>query len=444
VSRTVRPTSASPAHRSTSTLGDRRPGPAFRSLANRAGLGAVGVAGMIALLAVAAPASAAPAAGAASTTTKIAATSAPATPAGFPAGIEDLADYVPQNSCDPDPKPGVLKLGRLLTSSYASTGYVVSQPCGLDTIADEHVDGRALDWQVSARVAAQKAQADAVLNWLFATDASGRPFANARRLGVMYIIWDNKIWGSYNALAGWRPYSTCAAHPEASSDTVCHRDRVHFSLSWAGAMARTSFWSKAIAADDFGPCRPRDLNWAPSYTGRNATACPSYPVVTAPAGSSATATALVRYSGATVQLGDSGPVVSTIQQALGVVADGDFGPFTSDALVTFQRRHLIAPSGVPDAATWRALIADVVAATPVEPVPVPVKPVVNPLTRYKTTVLQYNSRGAAVMALQKRLRVTVSGWFGPLTRAAVVKYQVSVKLAATGIVNAATWKALGA
>jgi peptidoglycan hydrolase-like protein with peptidoglycan-binding domain len=430
VSRTARPTTASPARRSTSTLGDRRPGPAIRALASRAGLGGVLVAGLIAFLAVAAPASAA------------GTMSAPTTPAGLPTAIEDLADYVPQASCDQEPKPGVLRLGRLLTSSYAGTGYVVSQPCGLDTIADEHVDGRALDWQISTRVAAQKAQADVVLNWLFDTDSGGRPFANARRLGIMYIIWDNKIWGSYNALAGWRAYSTCAAHPEPASDSICHRDRLHVSLSWAGAMAHTSFWSKVVAAPDYGPCRPRDLNWAPVYTGRNPTTCPIYPVVTAPAGASANAAALVRYSGATVLPGDSGPVVSTLQKALGVVADGDFGPFTSDALVSYQRKQGITATGVPDAATWRSLIAGIV--TPVEPVPTPVKPVVNPLAKYKTTVLQYNSRGAAVMALQRRLKVTVSGWFGPLTRAAVVKFQVSAKLPANGIVNARTWKALGA
>jgi len=58
---------------------------------------------------------------------------------------------------------------------------------------------------------------------------------------------------------------------------------------------------------------------------------------------------------ATEQPGDSGPVVSTLQKALGVVADGDFGPFTSDALAAYQRKHALTQSGVPDAATWRAL-----------------------------------------------------------------------------------------
>jgi peptidoglycan hydrolase-like protein with peptidoglycan-binding domain len=373
--------------------------------------------------------------------------SAPATPGGLPTAIEDLATYVPQVSCEPEAKPGVLALGRLLAGTYPGTGYVVSHPCGQDTIASEHVDGRGLDWQVSTRVPAQKAQADLVLNWLLATDAAGRPFANARRLGVMYVIWNDRIWGAYNPLSGWRAYSTCAAHPETASDAVCHRDRLHISLSWAGASAKTSFWTKKVAAPDYGPCRPRDLNWAPAYTARNATVCPVYPVVTAPTGSSATATALVKYSGATVQPGDDGPVVSTLQRALGVLADGDFGPFTADALVAFQRKHSLPPSGAPDAATWRALLADLVTAKPTAPVPAPPKPTTpsaNPLTPYAGTVLQYDSRGPAVMALQRRLQISVSGWFGPVTRAAVVAFQKAVRLPATGIVNAATWKALGA
>ncbi|WP_258272927.1 hypothetical protein, partial [Escherichia coli] len=82
--------------------------------------------------------------------------------------------------------------------------------------------------------------ADAVIKWMFAKDAQGRPYANARRLGVMYVIWNGKIWGAYGAGKGWRPYSTCAKHPEKSWDNTCHRNHMHISLSWAGAMGRTS------------------------------------------------------------------------------------------------------------------------------------------------------------------------------------------------------------
>jgi peptidoglycan hydrolase-like protein with peptidoglycan-binding domain len=365
----------------------------------------------------------------------------PAVPSGLPAGIEDLAGYVKQNSCDPVPKPGVLALGRLLSATYPGTGYLVERDCGSDPIASEHVDGRALDWLVSARSAPQKAQADAFLGWLFDTDSAGRAFAFARRLGVMYIIWNDRIWGAWDPLDGWSPYSTCAAHPEASADTVCHRNRMHLSLSWDGAMARDSFWSRTVAAPDYGPCRPRDLNWAPPYTTPNHTSCPGYPAVTAPSGADATLAALVRFSGATVGPGASGPVVSAVQRGLGVTTDGEYGPFTADAVTAFQRQHALTPSGAMDAATWRALLAVHLFAVPLEQTPAPVPGTA--LNRYAATVLRYGDRGPAVLALQKALKVTRSGWFGPLTRAAVVALQVQARLRPTGIVDAATWRALG-
>ncbi|MGZ4581315.1 MAG: C40 family peptidase [Nocardioidaceae bacterium] len=57
--------------------------------------------------------------------------------------------------------------------------------------------------------------------------------------------------------------------------------------------------------------------------------------------------------------------------------------------------------------------------------------------------LQYDSRGDTVRALQKRLGVRpTSGWFGPLTRAAVKRFQSAHGLAATGVVDERTWRAL--
>jgi hypothetical protein len=55
----------------------------------------------------------------------------------------------------------------------------------------------------------------------------------ARRLGVMYIIWNGRIWGSYRAAEGWRSYG--GANP--------HTDHVHFSFSRAGALKQTSYWT---------------------------------------------------------------------------------------------------------------------------------------------------------------------------------------------------------
>ena len=364
----------------------------------------------------------------------------PAVPAGLPAGIEDLAPYVKQVSCDPAAKPGTLALGRLLTTTYPGTGYVVGHDCGSEAIASEHVDGRAVDWIVSARSATQKAQAQAFLDWLFDADASGRGYANARRLGVMYIIWDDRIWGAWKPLDGWTGYSTCAAHPEVAADTVCHRNRLHISLSWDGATGRDSFWSRTVSAPDYGPCRPKDLNWAPAWTAPNRKPCTEYPVLAPAAAADAVLVGLVKYAGATVGPGDSGPVVTTVQRALGVPADGEYGPFTADAVVAFQRQHGQPPSGSMDAGTWRSLLAVHAVLVPTDEVGTPS----SPLTKYLGTVLRYGDRGTAVLALQKALKVTRSGWFGPVTRSAVVTLQVRAKLPTTGIVDAAVWRALGA
>src|SRR5436305_12695145 len=55
----------------------------------------------------------------------------------------------------------------------------------------------------------------------------------------MYIIWNKKIWGTYSASSGWRPYS-------CSGVTGCHQNHVHFSFSKAGASGKTSYWTKVV------------------------------------------------------------------------------------------------------------------------------------------------------------------------------------------------------
>jgi peptidoglycan hydrolase-like protein with peptidoglycan-binding domain len=374
-------------------------------------------------------------------------TLAPAVPTGLPSGIEDLAGYVAQVSCDPQPKAGTLKLAHLLTSTYPGTSYLTSHPCGSDGIPSEHEDGRAVAWLVSVKVSTQKAAAQSLLNWLFASDAQQRPMAMARRMGIAYIIWNNQIWGAYDPFGGWKPYSTCAQHPEATADQVCHRDRMQISLSWAGATGQTSYWSRTVAGPDYGPCRDDLLNWAPPYTGRNPTKCPVYPAVRVPDRASSTYAALIKYSGAEVGPDDVGPVVSAVQTALGVTADGSYGRITADAVAAFQTKSGLAPSGVMTGPTWFKLLAVVAARTPVQPTQPtqPTKPVpTNPLTKYLNTVLHYGDKGAAVVALQKRLGVLATGTFGIKTRAAVVKFQLAKKLTANGTVDRLTWKALGA
>jgi Putative peptidoglycan binding domain len=284
-----------------------------------------------------------------------AAVAVPAEPGGLPAGIEQLARYVAQVSCGPSPKPGAVKLAKLLTKTYPNTTYGISRPCGASPNS-EHYDGRAIDWMNSHRDKTKAAQAKAVLAWLFADDEAGNSYANARRLGVMYIIWNNKIWGAYSADDGWRAYSTCADHPERGWDTACHRDHMHISLSWEGAMGDTSFWSKKVAVTDFGPCRPKDLNWAAKYKVANPDQCERYPVVKPPKGASANMKTLVTYSGTVLASGSKGTAVKAVQKVIGIKADGKFGAKTKAAVKKWQSAHDTAPSGGVGGKTWRSLL----------------------------------------------------------------------------------------
>jgi hypothetical protein len=303
-----------------------------------------------------------PAQATAAATTAAAATAAgvvpiPKVPAGLPAGIEPLATYVRQVACDPTAKPGTVKLGRLLTATYPGTTAGVERSCGGGPNASsEHFEGRALDWMDSVRDPRQAAQAAVVLRWLLAPDSRGNGYAYARRLGVMYLIWNNRIWSAGDPRAGWQPYQDCARHPEPSYDTNCHRNHIHFSLSWAGAMGRTSFWTRrVVTATDYGPCRPADLNWAVPYRVPNATPCARFPKVAPKRGDSAVKVALTTYSGAVLRGGWTGPAVTAVQQAL-KTPTGRYTKATATAVATFQRAHSLRPTGLVDTWTWRALL----------------------------------------------------------------------------------------
>lgn len=194
--------------------------------------------------------------------------------------------------------------------------------------------GRAVDWMVSIRNATQRARAGAVIGWLLATDRRGNRFADARRLGVMYVIFDNRIWGSWSG--AWAPYNNCAQLPQLSYDSRCHRNHMHISLSWNGAPARTTFWTPGAFATDFGPCRPCDLNWAATRTRSNGSRCAGYATVVAARTASATKVQLVEYSGAGLHVGSAGPAVMAVQRALRVSQTGYYGSVTRSAVLAFS------------------------------------------------------------------------------------------------------------
>ena len=149
--------------------------------------------------------------------------------------IEAFAPYQPQTTCSPTVKPGTAALRSLVMQAYGGTGdYGIVRACSIGG-RSEHKEGRAWDWKVSVSNATQVAQVDDFLRWALATDAYGNRSAQARRLGLMYVIWNHRIWNASSN--SWKAYS--------GSDP--HTSHVHLSLSWAGALKKTSYWTARVS-----------------------------------------------------------------------------------------------------------------------------------------------------------------------------------------------------
>jgi LysM repeat protein len=174
----------------------------------------------------------------------------PTAPATAPPTIEPLAPYVEQTTCDPVTKPGTQALSEMVLTHYDAGwngGYV--RDCESGGVS-EHKEGRAWDWMLRADDPAEGATGEQFLAWLTATGPAGEDAYNARRLGVMYVIWNHRIWSA----EGWRPYQ--------GSDP--HTGHLHISLSWTGALRQTSWWTGVVG----------DVAWRPPVPAATAASTP--------------------------------------------------------------------------------------------------------------------------------------------------------------------------
>jgi hypothetical protein len=139
--------------------------------------------------------------------------------------------YKPQKQCSTSAKPGTKALLQTLIKNFGGKSLGISRSCGAGG-RSEHKEGRALDWARDVKYASHRKSVDKAIKWLTANNGEV-----ARRLGVMYIIWNQQIWSTYYPEMGWRKMENRGSY------TQNHKDHVHISLSWDGAMQRTSWWT---------------------------------------------------------------------------------------------------------------------------------------------------------------------------------------------------------
>ncbi len=161
--------------------------------------------------------------------------------------VEPYAGYEPQTVCSPVAKPGTKVLGRWVVASFGGRAGAIGRGCA-GSSKSEHKEGRAFDWSLNAKSAADRTRAARFLQRITATGPTGERAELARRMGVMYLIWNDRIYAAYDEFRA-RPYrSSSCKKLKRCSKTLRHRDHMHISLTRAGGMGRTSWYVGRVPA----------------------------------------------------------------------------------------------------------------------------------------------------------------------------------------------------
>ena len=163
------------------------------------------------------------------------------------AQIEDYADYQPQEYCGPRAKPGTEALARWLVRRGGGYG-PISRRCGVGGVS-EHKEGRAFDWTLDATRFNDRRIAQEFLEFAFATDQHGNEHAKARRMGIMYIIWNDSMYSAGDQFEREGYHSSSCKRLRRCSKTLRHRDHMHISLSRRGGRGLTSWYEGRVSSD---------------------------------------------------------------------------------------------------------------------------------------------------------------------------------------------------
>lgn len=164
---------------------------------------------------------------------------------GMAAEIEDYAGYQPQERCKPKAKPGTRALARWLVRRGGGEG-PMSRSCRSGGTS-EHKEGRAFDWMLDVDRRQDRTLAREFLALAFADDRHGNTDARARRMGIMYVIWNDHMYAAWDEFEEDDYLSSSCGRPKKCSPTLRHRDHMHISLSRPGGMGRTSWYDGRVA-----------------------------------------------------------------------------------------------------------------------------------------------------------------------------------------------------
>ena len=168
-------------------------------------------------------------------------------PAAAATPVEDYADYEAQQYCKPRAKAGTQALARWLVRRGGGYG-PISRSCRVGGVS-EHKEGRAFDWILDATRFKDRRIAQEFLEVAFATDAHGNEHAPARRMGIMYIIWNDHMYSAGDNFEREDYRSSSCKRIRRCSTTLRHRDHMHISLSRRGGRGLTSWYEGRVSAD---------------------------------------------------------------------------------------------------------------------------------------------------------------------------------------------------
>jgi putative cell wall-binding protein len=169
--------------------------------------------------------------------------------------VETYANAAPAVCSNGYVYPGVWAFRDILASSYGNrtASTVRGCPSTVTSSMSYHARGLALDWSFNVYNSTEAAQAQQVLDWLFEPSSTGEKHVRLKRLGIIEVIWNDKLWtrfdrNSTSDIGTWRvhDFSGCVA-AGGSENTCAHRDHIHFSFSLEGGNMQRTWWSDELA-----------------------------------------------------------------------------------------------------------------------------------------------------------------------------------------------------